>query len=190
MKIIGLTGGIGSGKSTVAQFFKELGATIIDADDISHQLLDLYPELVTSLVKKFGELDRQKLAEIVFKDSRKRKELEALTHPFIRQEIQKQINAAKKKKSKLVLVDAALLVETGYYKSFEGLLVVKAKPEQQIKRTLSRKTLSRKEVEERMASQLPLAEKLKVANGVIDNSGSFSETKKQVEKIFDTLVSS
>src|SRR5262249_30496529 len=108
--------------------------------------------------------------------------------PPIRKEIQKQIEEAMKERAPLALVDAPLLVETGLYKSFEGLIVVKAEVEQQIQRILSRDTLTRDEITDRIASQLPLAEKIRVANWVIDNSLDLPATKKQVEQLFRELT--
>jgi dephospho-CoA kinase len=195
--VIGLTGGIGSGKSTVSQFFQQCGAVVIDADKIAHQIYEHHPELVETLFKKFGDgigdsqskkIDRSRLAAIIFADEAKRKELEALTHPLIRNDIQMQIEKAHRLKAPLVLVDAALLVETGYYQTFDGLIVVKSEQEQQIFRIKNRDGLPPEEILQRIAAQMPLSEKLKVADWVIDNSGEVLETKKQVEKIFKELI--
>ena len=198
MKVIGLTGGIGSGKSTVAQFFKDLGARVIDADSIAHQIFDLHPELASLLSQKFGReildpatggIDRRRLGALVFSDSVKRKELEALTHPPIRKEIDRLIEEARAAGAPLTLVDAPLLVETKYYRSFDGLIVVKADVEQQIQRILSRDTLSHDEISSRIASQLPLVEKVRVANWVIDNSADLQATQRQVQQLFKELTS-
>ncbi len=197
MKIIGLTGGIGSGKSTIAQFFKELGAVIIDADQIAHELYEKDPTITQTLIKKFGreilhfshnKIDRKKLGEVVFADSEKRKELEVIIHPLIRLQIEKEIEEAKKNNPPLIIVNAALLVETGFYKLYDGLIVVQATAEQQIERVKKRDQLSEREIEQRLTSQLPLSEKIKLANWVIKNSGDLKETKKQVVTLFNQLV--
>jgi dephospho-CoA kinase len=197
LKVIGLTGGIGSGKSTVAQFFRELGATVIDADAITHQIFDLRPEVIPILLDKFGteiidpitgKIDRRRLGSLVFSNPSLRKELEALTHPLIREEINRRIGEARATNSALALIDAPLLVETNYYRAFEGLIVVKAEKEQQIQRILARDFLTHDEISDRLAAQLPLAEKIRVADWVIDNSSDLQATKKQVEELFNELV--
>lgn len=196
MKVIGLTGGIGSGKSTISEFFKELGATIIDADRVAHQLYEKDPTITQTLIKKFGreilhfshnKIDRKKLGEVVFADSEKRKELEVIIHPLIRLQIEKEIEEAKKNNPPLIIINAALLVETGFYKLYDGLIVVQASSEQQVERVKKRDRLSEREIEQRLTSQLPLSEKIKLANWVIENSGSLEETKKQVNSLFTQL---
>jgi dephospho-CoA kinase len=181
----------------VSRLFQEQGAAVIDADRITHDIYDLHPSLSEELIQKFGEeirnpttklLDRRRLGALVFGDSKKRKELEALLHPHIGAEIAKQIEKAREEGAALALVDAALLVETGFYKAFEGLIVVKADREQQIVRIMARDALSQDEISQRIAAQMPLAEKLKVADWVIDNSGEIMETKRQVEELYKVLT--
>lgn len=197
MKIVALTGGIGTGKSTVAREFQKQGAAVIDADEISRKIFDLHPELLPPLTARFGtdildpksqKLDRTRLADLVFSSPKKRLELENLTHPMIRMEIVKRIEKAEAQKAPLVIVDAALMIETGYYLSFEGLIVVKATQAQQIERIQERDNLTPEEIRKRLAAQLPTEEKIKVADWVIDNSGDLSETQKQVEALYQNLT--
>lgn len=197
MKVIGLTGGIASGKSSISKMFEDLGAYIIDADKIAHQIYDENSELVQKIIEEFGKeilvpstfiIDRDKLGQIVFKNPEKLKKLEALVHPAVRKQIQLKIHEAGNKGYNLCIVDAALLVETGFYKFYEGLIVVKCSPEQQKERLKSRSELSDEEIQNRINVQAPLQEKLKVANWVIDNSADLSNTQKQVEALYNTLT--
>lgn len=194
---MGLTGGIASGKSTVSATFKNLGAYIIDADKIAHQIYDEDSELVQNIIDLFGKevlipstfiIDRDKLGQIVFKNPDRLKQLEVLVHPKVRKKILHEIHEAGKKNYDLCIVDAALLVETGFYKFYDGLIVVKAFPEQQKQRLKERNELSDEEIKNRIKSQAPLEEKLKVANWVIDNTGALEETKKQVEELYKNLI--
>ncbi len=196
MKVVGLTGGIASGKSTVSSVFKKLGAYIIDADKVAHQIYDEDSELVQKITDLFGKeifipstfiIDRDKLGQIVFKNSEKLKQLEALVHPAVRKKILHEIHEAGKQAYPLCIVDAPLLVETGFYKLYEGLIVLKALPEQQKKRLKERNELSDEEIMNRINAQAPLEEKLKVANWVIDNTGDLEKTKKQVEELYQKL---
>jgi len=196
MKIIGLTGGIASGKTSVAKFFQAQGAVIIDADHITHTLYEKRSDLIKSLTEAFGKeiltplgkIDRLKLGALVFSDSTHRKKLESLVHPIIREEIQKQIEIAKQKNPPLILVEAALLVETGYYKQWDGLIVVKAKAKHQEERLMQRNNYSPEEAKKRIASQTSTDERLKVAHWVIDNSGSLEETERQVIELYQRIT--
>lgn len=195
MKVIGLTGGIASGKSTVAAFFRELGATVIDADQIVHGLYDTEPQLAAQLSGLFGtnildasqKIDRKILGNIVFKDEAQRKKLEAIIHPLVRKRIQREIEKAREAGCRLCLVDAALLVESGLYKLYEGLIVVKASPELQIERLMKRSSLSPQDCERRLACQAPLEDKLKLADWVIYNDGSLENTQNQVQRLYFRL---
>lgn len=199
MKVIGLTGGIASGKSIISSIFKNLGAYIIDADHVAHQIYDDDSELLQKIIDLFGKdilvpstfiIDRDKLGEIVFKSPDKLKQLEAVVHPAVRKRILHEIHEAGNQGFNLCIVDAALLVETGYYKHYDGLIVVKCSPEQQIERLKNRNNLSEQEIKERIEAQSSLEEKLKVANWVIDNSGSLEETQKQTAILFQELQKS
>lgn len=196
MKIIGLTGGIASGKTSVAKLFEAQGALIIDADQITHSLYEKRSDLVKSLTEAFGKeilsplgkIDRPKLGALVFSNSALRKKLESIVHPIIREEIQKEIEKAKQKKPPLILVEAALLVETEYYKQWDGLIVVKAKAKHQEERLMQRNNYSPEEAKKRIASQTSTDERLKVAHWVIDNSGSLEETERQVIELYQRIT--
>jgi len=196
MKVIGLTGGIASGKSTVAAFFRDLGAAIIDADQIVHDLYDTEPLLAAQLSRIFGagildasqKIDRKALGNIVFKDEAQRKKLETLIHPLVRKKIQEEIDKARAAGYRLCLVDAALLVESGLHKLYEGLIVVKTSPALQIERLMKRSALSRQDCEKRLVCQASLEEKLGLADWVILNEGSLDDTRRQVKTLYRSLV--
>lgn len=197
MKVIGLTGGIASGKSTVCAYFKELGAKIIDADKVVHQLYVNDPALKAEIVSVFGTgildkasqvINRSILGDLVFNNPVLKKKLEAMVHPRVRIKIREEIDMAKKQASPLCIVDAALLVESAWYKDFDGLIVVSADPEQQIERLMKRNNLDRAACLTRLSSQLPLDEKIKKAHWVIDNSHSLAETQKQVQELYPQLL--
>ncbi len=197
MKTLGLTGGISSGKSTVCHYFKKLGAFIIDADLITHEIYENNTEIQNKILQAFGskilnskskKIDRKILSKIVFQEAQKRKILENILHPAIGQKIQSEIEKAKKGGVKLCLVEAALLVETGSYKNYDALIVVKATPAQQIERLKKYKRLEEDEAKQRLAAQLSLEEKLKLATYVIDNSHSLENTQKQVQALYEKLT--
>jgi len=197
VKTLGLTGGISSGKSTVCHYFKKLGAFIIDADLITHEIYENNTEIQNKILQAFGskilnskskKIDRKILSKIVFQEAQKRKILENILHPAIGQKIQSEIEKAKKGGVKLCLVEAALLVETGSYKNYDALIVVKATPAQQIERLKKYKRLEEDEAKQRLAAQLSLEEKLKLATYVIDNSHSLENTQKQVQALYEKLT--
>ena len=198
--IIGLTGGIVSGKSTVARMFKDLGAKIIDADILGHSVILPYKSAWKKIVKLFGEdilrnnltIDREKLGKIVFADQALLKKLNEITHPEIIKLIKKEINMARNKthnQEKILLIDAALIYEAKIDRFMDKIIVVYIDKDEQIKRLIKRNNLSKDEALQRIRSQIPMEEKAKIADYVIDNSNSLDKTKKQVEKIWKKLVS-
>jgi dephospho-CoA kinase len=187
IKVIGLTGGIGSGKSTVAQVIRDHGVPVIDADVIARQVVEpgqpahsdlarAWPEVIAS----DGHIDRKKLAAIVFSDRESRTRLEAITHPRIRAEVASQTAALAAAGHQVAFLEAALLVETGLYRNLAGLVVVTADDETRIARVIRRDDCSRETVLARMAAQLPMEEKIRAADYVIDNSNSLEKTTEQV----------
>ena len=197
MKVIGLTGGIASGKSTVCSYFKELGAQIIDADRVVHQLYANDVALKADVVSHFGkdildkssqEINRATLGDLVFNNPLLKKKLESIVHPRVRIKIREEIEKAKNQGFPLCIVDAALLVESAWYKDFDGLIVVSADSEQQIERLMKRNQIDRAACMARLSSQLPLEEKIKEANWVIDNSHSLENTQKQVQELYPQLI--
>lgn len=192
----GLTGGIASGKTTAAKFFSELGAKIIDADAIGHDLLRRSGEAYAEAVRGFGngvldasgEIDRKRLAAIVFSDVQRRRELEAILHPRI---IAAQDRLARRyhreNPDAVICVEAALIYEAGADKYFRKILVAWCTPEQQIERLMAKAALSRSEAERRIAAQMPTGLKRRRADYVIDCSGSLEHTQQQVKAIYSEL---
>ncbi len=193
MGYFGLTGGVASGKSTVARMFEELGAKVIEADRIGHELLGSTQPPYNEIVRRFGkelldasgEIDRRRLGAIVFSDAAKLRELNAILHPRIieRVEAEAQRYHAQDPRA-VILVDAALIFEAGIGGRFAKVIVAWCPPEMQIERLMAKAGLSRKEAEQRVASQIPSDEKRRRADYVIDCSGSPEDTRKQVERLF------
>ena len=194
---VGLTGNIASGKSCAARVFAELGAHIIDADLIAHDLLTpgkpTYEKVREAfggnIVLEDGSINRRKLGEIVFNDAAQRALLNSLVHPEVRTEVFRRIIELDKVSARgIVIVDAALMVESGLYKLYDKLVVVHCHPALQLARLVSRDGLSVKEARGRMAAQMPVEEKLQVADYKIDTSGTFRQTREQVEGTYRELV--
>jgi dephospho-CoA kinase len=199
MRRVGLTGGLAAGKSTVASFFRELGAFHVDADLIAHALLATGGAAVREVVARFGEsivgadgaVDRKALAAVVFADPRALADLNAIVHPKVRAEIARRIadeesNAAA---SPVALVDAALLVESGIHRDLDALIVVACTEATQVARAVARGGLTEAEARARVAAQAPLREKLATADYVIENEGSLDETRRRVREVWKDLNS-
>lgn len=195
LKVYGLTGGIACGKSTVANFFRELGAAIIDADQIHHELCGKGKKGWKKIKEAFGEsvfnsqgtLNREKLGDIVFKDPKKKKLLEEISHPLIMERIREEVKSSAMKSPPFVLVEAALLIESNREKQFHGLVVVSCRKEQQVERLVSMRGISKERALAMIDAQLPIEEKVKHATFVIDNSGSLGETKRGVANVFQEI---
>ena len=196
---VGLTGGVACGKSTVANMFADLGANIVDADAIAHELYRPGQEVLQELVRHFGaeilkpdgELDRARLATLVF-DGGRVEELNKIVHPaVIRQQDQWMRSLGEKDPYAVAIVEAALILEAGVKDHFDRIMVVTCKPEQKVARFAKRTGLSedaaRADVERRNKAQMPDAEKARRADFVIDNSGSVEETRHQVQRIYSEL---
>jgi len=197
MYVVGLTGGIASGKSVVSNMLRDLGACIIDADEISREVMIPHTKCWEEVIASYGSellledltIDRKKLAISVFKNSEQIKKLNRIVHPYIMQRIEEMIEKIKAKYPQaLVIVDAALLVETAVYKHYDKLIVVYVSKETQLERLMIRDAMSREEAESRINLQLPLTQKLKVADYIIENEGSLSETREEVEKVYKALT--
>jgi dephospho-CoA kinase len=195
MKRLGLTGGIASGKSAIAEMLRELGFHVIDADELGHRLMEPGRPAFSEIVKEFGDevidgagrIDRRKLGEMVFVDRRKLEKLNAILHPRVEEEMSRQFAEWEKEGVRdAAFVEAALLVEAGYQKKLDGLVVAWCKPEQQIERLLAR-GMSLEEARGRIAAQMPSQEKLGHATVKIDCSGSLEETRGQVEELAGKL---
>jgi len=194
MRKIGLTGGIASGKSTVAAMLRELGFDVIFADEISRRLLDPGETAYDETIREFGDeivlpdgtLDRKKIASIVFADRAKLDRLNAIIHPRVEAQILNKFADLERGNRKVAFVEAALLVEAGYMKNLDGMVVTWCRPEQQMERLLAR-GMTEKETRARIAAQMPVEEKLKLATYRIDCSGSMEESRRQVEELAKTV---
>jgi dephospho-CoA kinase len=193
---VGLTGGIAVGKSTVGQMFVELGCHLINSDDISHQLFEPGQDVYNAVVQAFGKtilspdgrINRQILGGAVFKDPEARKTLNALVHPAIIQSQQDWLEEMDTKYSEgIAIVDAALMIEVGTYRNYQKLIVVTCEPAIQKQRLMHRSGLTEEQIEERIRAQMPLEEKVKYADFVIDTSGELSNTRRQVEEVNSRL---
>lgn len=193
--IFGLTGGIASGKSTVTRMLRSLGAHVIDADVIAREVVAPSSEGLQAIVDVFGEamlredgaLDREALGELIFSTPEARKTLDGITHPRIAKRMMKLARAAKHSGYDWVIYDAALLVENRIHKMFAALIVVAVSPEVQLERLMARDASAREDALARIAAQLPLSQKIAVADHVIDNNGTLAQTRQQVEALFERL---
>jgi dephospho-CoA kinase len=193
---VGLTGGIGTGKTTVGRMFAELGCYIIDSDAITRSLFASGQRVNRAVASAFGpsvvspdgSINRAVLGELVFHDAALREKLNSLVHPAILQRQAAFIKQlAEQDPNAIAIVEAALMVEVGTYKNYDKLIVVTCSPEVQRRRIKERSGLTDEQVESRIASQMPLEEKAKFADFVIDNSGDREATRKQVERTFADL---
>jgi len=195
--LIGLTGGMGSGKSTAAEIFKKNGGHILDADLICRELVEPGKPALREIqdcfgdkvIKKDGQLDRPELSRIVFENPSKKKVLENILHPKVFEEERIRYEAIRQKKGPvLVFVDAALLIESGNYRNMDKNIVVTCSDEERISRLLTRDTLTKEEILKRINSQAPLSEKIKFADYVLDNNHDFESLKLQADKIYTELT--
>jgi dephospho-CoA kinase len=195
---VGLTGGLASGKSTVAAFFRGLGAFHVDADRIAHELLapgggaerEVAARFGAGILGAGGAIDRKALASIVFSDPRALADLNAIVHPRVRDEIGRRLaeHAAGGSVAPVALVDAALLVESGIDRDLDALIVVACDVETQVARAVARGGLTEAEARARIAAQMPLERKLAAADHVIDNGSSLGETERQVRRVWEALL--
>lgn len=193
--IVGLTGGIASGKSTVTTMLRELGVHVIDADQIARQIVEPGQPALDEIVQAFGpeildpsgRLDRTALGQKIFADATLRLKLNAITHPRIAQTMMQEAQTAANQGHPFVVYDAALLVENKIHRFLDSLIVVAVDRETQIERLLARDHITRAEAEQRIDAQMPLEEKIAVATYVIDNQGSREATRTQTQKILETI---
>ncbi|HQP10475.1 MAG TPA: dephospho-CoA kinase [Candidatus Omnitrophota bacterium] len=195
MTVIGLTGSLGTGKSTVARMFKALGAHVLDADQIARQLMRPGAPCFMRIVKMFGKdiiasgrIDRKKLASRVFADARQRRRLEQIIHPKVRKIIVKKIREGKRDKSRRVIViDVPLLFEAKLNRCVDHTIVVTAGRAEQIARAARNLGITKAEAKRRIKAQMPLRQKIRLADITIDNHGTFNQTQKQVKQIWERL---
>jgi dephospho-CoA kinase len=195
--LVGLTGGIGSGKTLAATFFKELGAHIIDADKLSRDLVGPGQTALKEIANHFGEnilddtgnLDRKKLAKIVFQNPNEKSVLEGILHPKIFAKEQEEfLKICADDTIAIVVIDAALLIESGNYKRVNKVIVVRSEKECQIQRILSRNDFSYEEIEARIKNQMSLADKIKYADFVLDNNSQQKDLRKKVQELYPVLL--
>lgn len=185
--IVGLTGGIAMGKTTISQFLKSKAIPVVDADQIAHEILTV-DEVKVKLMDTFGEsilnknqnIDRRKLGPIVFNDQRQLEKLNIIVQPYIRTEIVRQLDTFSA--SKVVVLDAPVLFEQGYEKMVDYLMVIKTSAQIQVERLMQRDSLNEIDAQKRIQAQMPIEEKVKKADIVIDTSGTIEETRSQVVK--------
>lgn len=194
LKLFGLTGGIGSGKSTVAAMIRARGIPVLDADVFAREVVapgqPAHAEIAAAwpeVIGPAGEVDRRKLAARIFGDPAARLQLEGITHPHIQARAEAEAAALARAGHRLAFYEASLLVETGRHRDFAGLVVVVAGEEQQIARVQARSGIARAEAVARMRAQLPLEEKRRVATHVVDNSGDLADTQRQVDALLAGL---
>ncbi|MBI2082927.1 MAG: dephospho-CoA kinase [Deltaproteobacteria bacterium] len=196
MKLIGLTGGIASGKSLVVSFLKKKKIPVVDADRIAHEVIKPKKPAYRVIVTVFGDgilnpdktINRSILGEIVFSHPEKRRILESTTHPEILKKIQEEISGFKRRKAKMVVIDAPLLFESGLNKKMDLNVLVKIDPNIQLKRLMKRDKLSETQAMTRILSQMSTVTKEKLADFVIDNSGTSKQTERQLLKILSVLL--
>lgn len=193
---VGLTGSIAVGKSFVLGVLAELGGHVIDADEIAREVVEPGTEGLKSVCDAFGEamlnddgtLNRAKLGSIVFADETKRKQLNDLLHPLIIAAQDDRIRELQQHDpSGIVIIDAALMIESGGYRRLDKLIVVHCRPEIQLQRLMSRDGLSREAAQQRINAQMPQEEKKKYADFLIDTSSDFDSTRAQVREVFRQL---
>jgi dephospho-CoA kinase len=195
VKLVGLTGGIGAGKSAVAGIIRAQGVPVIDADVLARAVVEpgqaahreiamAWPEVIGA----DGRIDRKRLGAIVFADPRSQKRLEAITHPRIRERVALETDLLRRAGHRIVVLEAALLVETGMYRELAGLVVVVADEETRIGRVMARDACARETVLARMAAQASHGDKLGAADYLIDNSGDLESTRDQVLAVVSALT--
>ncbi|WP_070120510.1 dephospho-CoA kinase [Bacillus marinisedimentorum] len=192
--VIGLTGGIASGKSTVSQMMRELGLPVIDADIAARTVVEPGHETYKEVVEHFGTgilnedktINREALGSIVFHDENERAVLNSIVHPAVRKYMLFEKEAYIQKGHQAVVMDIPLLFESKLEKMVDRIILVYTDDDTQLERLMERNTLSEEEAMARIGSQMPLSQKVPLADAVIDNNGTINETKTQLEHILET----
>ena len=194
--LVGLTGGIATGKSTVAETLRSLGAEVIDADQLAREIVAPGEPALAEIVREFGEvrtpdgtLDRKKLGAIVFNDTARRKRLEAITHPAIRDRFLARLAELQARGFEgLVFFDAPVMIESGNYRNMDRLVVVFTDEATQRGRLMARDGMPATEASSRMATQMPVIDKANLADYVIDNTGDRATTAARTREVFEALL--
>jgi dephospho-CoA kinase len=194
---VGLTGGIGSGKSTASRYFESLGAFVLDADGEAKKLItsnetvqhELISEFGTDIIDGTGRVDKNKLSRVAFQDEDHQQRLNSVVHPYIFNLIDKEFNRVfNDKKHGVFIVDAALIYETGFDAHLDYVIVVTAHLKNRMERALGRETLSREEILKRVGFQWPEEEKVNMADFVVHNDGTEAELQKSIESLIKKLT--
>jgi dephospho-CoA kinase len=194
---VGLTGGLACGKSFVGRTLEAFGAHLIRADELGHRTLAPGGEAYQAVIEEFGreiltedgQIDRQRLAALVFGNPERLEKLNSIVHPAVhrlQESLSREILAADA--NAMIVYEAAILIETGGYKNFDRLILVVCREEQQIERAMSRDAATREDVQSRLRRQLPLEEKRKYADFVIDTSGTKEDTVRQTRAVYEALT--
>jgi dephospho-CoA kinase len=191
MKVIGLTGGVGSGKSTVAEMLRELGATVIDADQAAHEVYAPGTRGFEAVVAEFGSdfvrdgaIDRERLGTLVFNDAAALRRLNAIVHPLVREWMAARTAEAFERGDQIVIQDVPLLFENGLEGLFSSVLLVYAPAEVQLERLVEGRRVPPERARAIIAAQMPIEEKRRRAHHVVDNSGTIEQTRSQVEEVW------
>jgi len=196
MLIVGLTGGVASGKTAVSEVLREEGAYIIDADQIARELVQPHGPAWNELVRTFGKeilqgdgsINRKQLADRVFEDPSQRRHLDQILHPLITEEMDRRTREiGEKNPEAIVVIDAPLLIEVGYHRRVDELMVVVSTRTEQIERLKARDGINSEQALRILSSQMPVEEKVKLADFVIRNEGSLAEVREKAKKVFREL---
>jgi dephospho-CoA kinase len=197
MKLIGLTGGVGSGKSTVAEMLRDLGATVVDADEATHAVYEPGSPGFDAVVREFGEgivanglIDRAGLGAIVFNDPVARRRLNDIVHPLVREWMAEKTAEAAERGADVVVQDVPLLFENGLERLFSSVVLVYVPEAVQVERLVAGRGLAPERARAIVAAQMPIEEKRALAHHVIDNSGTREETRAQVRSIWKQIAGS
>lgn len=193
---VGLTGGIATGKSTVARMFAARGAAVLDADELVRELqypgMPVYDAIVeafgAAILKEDGTIDRKSLGEMVFRDTKLRRRLEAIVHPALISAVEQRVVELRTQGVPICVVELPLLIEAESEDRFDWVVVVVASEDLQVARLMADRGLTREEALARIRSQMPLQEKVKQAHFVIENSGDRWQTERRVQEIYDVLL--
>jgi dephospho-CoA kinase len=193
---LGITGGVGSGKSVVCEYLKSKGVTVVSTDELARKAVMPETTAYGQIVSYFGEdilsedgtLNRKKLRGIITADKKKKEMLEQFVHPEVFVQMQKEFEASEKKHDPVIAVEVPLLFETGLETFFDFVLIVSVNTDVRVKRLMARDQITRKEAEAFMGIQMPEAEKIKKSDFVIDNNGSLDETRVRVDLFYEDLM--
>jgi dephospho-CoA kinase len=193
--VLGLTGGVATGKTTVARMLEDLGARVVSADEIVHQMLksgspvrhEVVEEFGAGIVKSNGDIDRAALGDIVFRDAEKRARLEAIIHPPVLNRLAEEADGFRSAGDGVLVLEIPLLVEKSAFGLVDKVLVVTAEQETQVRRLEKRSKVTREEAILRVSAQYPMSEKVKYADWVVNTEGALRSTKAQVSKVWHDI---